>query len=89
MRDDGAQMYTGIDARTLNKKTSNRGSSRSTSRQGSPHSSGDLNRRSSNGCVLLLESCVHCRQPLLAHLQQCSHSQGMPNSASWAVLTMP
>ena len=87
MRDDGAQMYTGIDSRTLNKKTSNRGSSRSNSRQGYPHSSGDLNRRSSNGCVLP-ESCNHCGHPLLAHLQRCSHSQGMPNSASWAVPTM-
>ena len=71
MRDDGAQMYTGIDSRTLNKKTSNLGSSRSNSRQGSPLSSGDLNRRSSNGCVLP-ESCNHCTQP--AHLQQSSHS---------------
>ena len=37
-RDDGAQMYTGIDARTLSKKTSNKGSpssSRSHSRRGS------------------------------------------------------
>ena len=37
-RDDGAQMYTGIDARTLNKKTSNKGSpssSRTNSRRGS------------------------------------------------------
>lgn len=59
MRDDGAQMYTGIDSRTLNKKTSNRGSFCSNSHQGSPRSSGDLNRRSSNGCVLL-ESCNHC-----------------------------
>ena len=30
-RDDGAQMYTGIDARTLNKKTSNKGSPNSSS----------------------------------------------------------
>ena len=29
MRDDGAQMYTGLDQRTLNKRTSDRGSLRS------------------------------------------------------------